>query len=169
VQHQLSSVLNRKHGDTLYASPDISVTEAVHKMRNRNVGSLLIMEGDRLSGIITERDVLFRVVDEGVDPAQTPVSQVMTANPMTASPSTTVEEAMQLVSEKRIRHLPLMESDKVVGLVSSGDLTRWVVDAQRGEISELRGSVTKESHKFKATIALVVAFAILIVIGIATS
>lgn len=169
MQDPLSAVLNRKHGDTLYVSPDIPVSEAVRKMHNKNVGSLLIMEGDRLSGIMTERDVLFRVVDQGLDPAQTPVSQVMTADPTTASPSTTVEEAMRLVTELRVRHLPLTDGDKVVGLISSGDLTRWVVDSQKGKIDELRGAVRKEGHKFKVTIALVVAFAILIAIGVVTS
>lgn len=169
MAHTLSAVLNRKHGDTLYASPDTTVSEAVRKMHNRNVGSLLIMDGNRLSGIMTERDVLLRVVDQGLDPSQTLVSQVMTGDPKTVSPSTTVEEAMRLVTDLRARHLPLTDGDQVVGLVSSGDLTRWVVDSQKGEINELRGDVRKEGHKFKATIALVVASAILIALGIATS
>lgn len=169
MQNPLSAVLNRKHGDTLYASPDTTVADAVRKMHDKNVGSLLIMDEDRLSGIMTERDVLFRVVDQGIDPTQTPVSQVMTANPKTASPSTTVEEAMRLVTELRARHLPLTDGDQVVGLISSGDLTRWVVDSQKGEIDDLRGEVRKGGHKFKVTIALVVAFAILIAVGIATS
>lgn len=169
MAHTLSAVLNRKHGDTLYASADTTVSEAVRKMHNRNVGSLLIMDGNRLSGIMTERDVLLRVVDQGLDPSQTPVSQVMTVDPKTVSPSTTVDEAMRLVTDLRVRHLPLTDGDQVVGLVSSGDLTRWVVDSQKGEIIELRGDVRKEGHKFKVTIVLVVAFVILIALGIATS
>lgn len=169
MQHTLSAVLDRKGSEFFHAPPDTSVSDAVHMMHDHNVGSLLIMDEDRLSGIVTERDILLRVVDQGVDPTRTAVSQVMTGNPKTVSPSTTVEEAMRQVSEQRTRHLPLVDGGKVVGLVSSGDLTRWVVDSQKGEIKELEGAVKKEGNKFKATIALVVAFAVLIAVGIATS
>jgi len=169
VQHQLSAVLERKGSDVHFAAPATSVSEAVRKMHEQGVGSLLIMENDQLRGIITERDVLFRVVGDGIDPTETPVSKVMTGNLKTVSPSTTVEEAMRQVTEQRVRHLPLMDGNKVVGLVSSGDLTRWVVDSQKGEIEELHGTVKKEGNKFKATILLVAAFATLIVIGIVTS
>lgn len=169
MQHPLSTILERKGSDVHFAAPSASVSEAVRKMHEQKVGSLLVMEDDRLRGIITERDVLFRVVNDGIDPTQTPVSQVMTDNLKTASPTTTVEEAMRQVTEQRVRHLPLVDGDKVVGMVSSGDLTRWVVDSQKGEIEELHGEVKKEGNKFKATIALVAAFAILIVVGIATS
>ena len=169
MQHSLNAVLDRKGSEFFHAPPDTSVSEAVHMMRDHNVGSLLIMDQDRLSGIVTERDILFRVVDQGGDPTRTPVSQIMTGDPKTVSPSTSVEDAMQQVSDQRTRHLPLVDGDKVVGLVSSGDLTRWIVDSQKGEIEELQGTVKKEGNKFKATIALVVAFAILIAVGIATT
>lgn len=169
MQALLSAVLERKGGGIHSAAPSATVAEAVRKMQEVGVGSLLVMDDDRLAGIMTERDVLLRVVDEGIDPKTTPVSQVMTASPKTASPETTVEEAMRQVTDERVRHLPLMEGDKVLGLVSSGDLSRWVVDLQRGEIKELQGAVKKEGNKFKATVALVVVFAVLIVVGVMTS
>ena len=169
MEASLSAVLERKGRDIHSTAPSATVAEAVRKMQEHGVGSLLVIDDNRLAGIMTERDVLLRVVDEGIDPKSTPVSKVMTVNPKTASPDTTVEQAMRQVTDERVRHLPLMQGDKVLGLVSSGDLTRWVVDLQRGEIEELQGAVKKEGKKFKATIALVVVFAILIVVGIATS
>lgn len=169
MEQPLSAVLDRKGSNIHFTAPTTTVSKAVQQMHEQSVGSLLVMEQDRLCGILTERDVLFRVVGEGINPADTPVSQVMTANPKTVSPATSVEAAMRQVTDERIRHLPLMDGDKVVGLVSSGDLTRWVVDAQKGEIRELHGAVEKEGNKFKATIALVAAFVVLIIIGIATT
>ena len=169
MQNQLSAVLERKGNKIHFAAPNTSVSDAVRKMHEHKVGSLLVMEQDQLRGIITERDVLFRVVNDGIDATQTPVSKVMTDHPKTVSPTTTVEDAMRQVTDERVRHLPLINGDKVVGVISSGDLTRWVVDAQQGEIKELHGAVKKEGNKFKATIALVAAFAILILIGIVTS
>lgn len=169
MQASLSAVLERKGGGIYSTAPSANVAEAVRKMQEDGVGSLLVMDDNRLAGIITERDVLLRVVDEGIDPKTTLVSQVMTANPKTAAPETTVEDAMRQVTEDRVRHLPLMKGDEVLGLVSSGDLTRWVVDLQKGEIEELQGAVKKEGNKFKATIVLAAVFAILIAVGVVTS
>ena len=169
MQHSLSSVLETKGHEVHSIPPNTTISEAVHKMQEHRVGSMLVMDEGRLAGIMTERDVLFRVVEEGIDPTATPVSQVMTVNPKTATIDMTVEQAMREVTDKRVRHLPLLENGKVIGLVSSGDLTRWVVDSQQGDISKLQGEVKKEGNKFKATIALVVAFVVLIVIGIATT
>lgn len=118
-------------GDLLYednpmvhsVGPDISVTECVKRMNELRIGAMLIMDDDRLAGIFTERDAISRVLGEGLDPIATKISSVMTAEPVCVSPATSLNTAISIVSSRRIRHLPVMEDGKVVGLVSSGDLT----------------------------------------------
>lgn len=102
---------------------DAYVTDCVKRMNELRIGAMLVMDDDgRLSGIFTERDVVTRVLGAGLDPAVTRVSSVMTTNPFCVSPSTSLDEAMNIVSSQRIRHLPVVEDGKVLGMVSSGDL-----------------------------------------------
>lgn len=115
-------------------------------MHEHNIGALLVTEGDNLIGISTERDVLFRVVHAGLDPLSTKVFQVMTPDPMSVKPTATVEQAMQLVTQKRIRHLPVAEAGRLYGLVSSGDLTRAVASDQESQIDSLIRSVRVMAH-----------------------
>ena len=107
--------------------PDISVTECINRMNEHRVGAMLVMEEDQLLGIFTERDAITRVLGAGLDPVSTHVSTVMTSNPVWVSTSTTLEEAMSIITNQRIRHLPVIEDGKVLGIVSSGDLTRRLV------------------------------------------
>lgn len=117
--------------------PDCSVTECVRQMNEANIGAMLIMEGDRLLGIFTERDAITKVLGAGLDSERTKVSEVMSRNPVCVSPSSTLEEAMAIVSGERIRHLPVIEDDKVVGMISSGDLTHWLVKDKSVDVREL--------------------------------
>lgn len=110
--------------------PDTLVTECVRSMAAEKIGALLVMDGDRLIGIFTERDALNKVLAAGLDPRSTKVSAVMTRDPCCVPPTLTVGAAMELVSERRFRHLPIVDQDRVVGLVSSGDLTHWLVKDQ---------------------------------------
>jgi len=107
--------------------PDVSVTECVRQMNELRIGAMLVMEGDQLAGIFTERDAITRVLGAGLDPISTQVSGVMTENPVCVSTSTTLEEAMSIVTNQHVRHLPVVEDGKVLGLVSSGDLTHRMV------------------------------------------
>ena len=107
--------------------PDISVTECINRMNELRVGAMLVMEEDQLLGIFTERDAITRVLGAGLDPVSTHVSTVMTSNPVWVSTSTTLEEAMSIITNQRIRHLPVIKDGKVLGIVSSGDLTRRLV------------------------------------------
>lgn len=116
---------------------ETSVMEAIGRMNQRSIGSVLVMEGERLIGIFTERDVLTRVVPHKLDPAKTPVGEVMTRELVTVSPTTTVQEAMMVVTDTRHRHLPVVGGGRVVGLVSMGDLTRWMVKDQQRTIDDL--------------------------------
>lgn len=172
----LSAVMASKGSAIETAAPSDLVSDSVERMHEKNIGALPVVEGEKVVGIFTERDALYRVIHGKLDPASTSVSEVMTKEPECLSPSVTVIDAMRTVNEKRFRHLPLIEDGKLVGLVSSGDLTRWVVDQQKaeineqkGEIGELNQSVKGLASKNKALIALVVGFAILIGVGILTS
>ena len=95
------------------------------------------MDGERLIGIFTERDALNKVLAGGLDPGNTKVSEVMTRDPYCVPPTTTVGDAMELITTRRFRHLPIVDNGKVLAVVSSGDLTHWLVQDQMGEVREL--------------------------------
>jgi CBS domain-containing protein len=124
-------------------TPQTSVAEAIARMNQRRIGSVLVMDGERMAGIFTERDVLTRVVPQGLDSQRTPVGEVMTRQPVTITPSTTVHEAMLVMTNQRKRHLPVMTGEKVVGMVSIGDCTRWMVRDQQRTIDDLTDYVQR--------------------------
>ena len=117
--------------------PDTPVTECVRTMTAEKIGALLVMEGERLTGIFTERDALNKVLAADLDPHSTKVSEVMTKDPYSTPPTATVGDAMQLVTQRRFRHLPIVENGKVLAVISSGDLTHWLVKDQVKEVQEL--------------------------------
>jgi CBS domain-containing protein len=117
--------------------PDASITECVRLMTASRIGALMVMDGGRLLGIFTERDALNKVLADSRDPGKTKVSEVMTKDPYCIGPTTTVADAMQLITERRFRHLPIVDNGKVLAVVSSGDLTRWLVQDQIGEVKDL--------------------------------
>ena len=118
-------------------APDTLVTECVRTMTTKKIGALVVMDGERLAGIFTERDALNKVLSAGLEPGKTKVSEVMTKDPYCIPPTTTVGEAMELVTRRRFRHLPVVKDGKVLAVVSSGDLTHWLVKDQVGEVQEL--------------------------------
>lgn len=117
--------------------PDTTVTECVRTMTAENIGALIVMDGEKLIGIFTERDALKKVLAAGLDPVSTKVSAVMTKDPYHVPPTTTVGEAMEVVTKQRFRHLPIVENGRVLAVVSSGDLTHWLVKDQVGEVQKL--------------------------------
>jgi CBS domain-containing protein len=143
-QTPLSKVLAGKARgtSTLSVRPDITVAAAVEVLNHNQVGSVLVMDGERLVGIFTERDILRRVVGERRDPATTRVSDVMTRDLVVMRPSSSVVDAMRVISEKRIRHVPVVDGTTVVGVVSQGDLNHWLVRNQEGQIQDLVDYVT---------------------------
>ena len=138
-----------KHAATLQtrlsveAGPPHSVEAAalvvvcVRKMTDNKIGALTVMDGGKLVGIFTERDALSRVLAAGRDPRDTRVVEVMTTNPYCVSPEMTVDDAMELVTKKRFRHLPIVENGKVEALLSSRDLTHWLVKNRGGDVQDL--------------------------------
>jgi CBS domain-containing protein len=169
MQAQLKDVLSGKGESIQSVAEDTTVLAAVNQMRKQNIGALLIVEDGRVKGIFTERDVLFRVVNDGLNPATTMVSQVMTADPFCVSPAMDVKSALRELTERHIRHLPLIEDGKLVGLVSNGDLSRHLAAQQEDEIRGLIRKVKQEGFNFKSTLLLVVAFIILVIVGVLAS
>jgi len=117
--------------------PDTLVTECVRIMSAKKIGALIVMDGEKLIGIFTERDALNKVLAAGLEPGRTKVSVVMTKDPYSIPPTTTVGEAMELVTKRRFRHLPIVKNGKVLAVISSGDLTHWLVKEQVSEVQEL--------------------------------
>ena len=117
--------------------PDTLVTECVQAMATEKIGALVVMDNEKLVGIFTERDALNKVLAAGLDPRSTKVSQVMTKDPYCVPPTTTVGAAMQLVTQRRFRHLPIVQNGKILAVLSRGDLTHWLVKDQMGEVKEL--------------------------------
>ena len=127
-----------KKGEAIHSvGPDTLVTECVRLMTASKIGALIVMDGERLIGIFTERDALNKVLAGGLDPRNTKVSAVMTKDPYCIPPTTTVDDAMKLISKRRFRHLPIVDNGKVLAVISSGDLTHWLVQDRMGEVQEL--------------------------------
>jgi len=125
-------------GEAIHSvGPDTAVAECVRLMTAGRIGALVVMEQERLVGIFTERDALNKVLAGGLDPAHTKVSEVMTKDPHCVPPTMTVGDAMELITRRRFRHLPIVDNGKVLAVVSSGDLTHWLVQDKLGEVREL--------------------------------
>lgn len=133
---------NKATAATLSVSPTMTVAAAVELINASKVGSVLVMDGQRLVGIFTERDVLRRVVGARKDPEKTRVADVMTRELAVMRLTSTVEDAMTVISEKRIRHLPVVEEGKVVGVVSQGDLNHWLIRNREVEVGQLVDYIT---------------------------
>jgi CBS domain-containing protein len=138
----ISALLDRKGRSVYSVSPTMTVCEAVTEMNRQRVGSVLVIDNGKLVGIFTERDVLRRVVGAGVDPRRSLVSDVMTTGVISITPEATVEETMVLFTEKRCRHLPVLEHGQLVGTISIGDITRWMADSHRAEAEHLKNYIT---------------------------
>ena len=165
MQTQLKDVLSLKGESIQSVTEDATVLTAVNQMHEQNIGALLIVENGSVKGIFTERDVLFRVVSDGLDPATTPVSRVMTTDPFCVSPTTDVKSALREITQRHIRHLPILEDGKVVGVLSSGDLNRHMAAQKEDEIRKLTRDANTEGFKFKSTLLLVAAFIILAIVS----
>ena len=133
----IKEILDSKGRDVLSIAPDTSVYEAVRLMAERGIGALLVMEGDRLVGLIGERDCAWKVLLEDRPPRETEVKQIMTKNILCVVPEQTVEQGMALMTDKRIRHLPVVNGDRVEGIISIGDLVKAIIGDQQFVIEQL--------------------------------
>ena len=136
-------VLLRQKGAAVYSvPPETTVFEALKVMRDRNVGALLVMEEEKLAGILSERDYARKIAIEGRDSRRTPVKEITTSVLHTVTRANTVQECLGLMSEHHVRHLPVLEGERVVGIISIGDLVKWVIQAQSATIDQLQSYIT---------------------------
>jgi CBS domain-containing protein len=135
------SLLRQKGSQVFSISPDASVYEAIHKMSEHHIGCLLVLSGGHLTGIITERDYARKVVLQGRASHQTRVREIMTRPVLFVREDDSLDEAMRIMTHRRLRHVPVLRGDAVVGLISIGDLVRWLLEAQQRTIRHLQGYI----------------------------
>ncbi len=131
------TLLEHKGRDLWTIAPDVTVFEAIKLMSEKNVGALPVVDGGRLIGIISERDYMSKVAIKGKSSKETPVRDIMTQNVVTVSPDQSVSECMSIITQQRVRHLPVVENATLVGVVSIGDLVRWIIATQKMTIEQL--------------------------------
>ena len=139
---QVSDILKGKQGSLLTISSEASVFDMVAQMVEANVGSLLVTVGGRIEGIVTERDYLRRVTLEGRTDKETPVREIMTSPLIVVTPETPVEECMAIMTDRRIRHMPVVQDGEVVALVSIGDVVKFQSQQQDFKIQYLTDYIT---------------------------
>jgi CBS domain-containing protein len=137
----VNHLLELKRGDVLAVSPHDSVLRAIEIMATNHVGALLVMEAGELLGVVSERDYARKVILMNRASRDTPVGDIMSAPPITVAPEHTVHHCMELMTEKRIRHLPVLREGRVVGILSIGDLVKAVIDEQSRRIEALEGYI----------------------------
>ncbi len=133
VKHLLDS----KGRHIVSIAPATSVFDAIKIMADKMIGSLVVIDGEELCGIITERDYARKVILKGRSSESTQVAEIMSTKVLTTSSDRTVNDCMELMSEKRIRHLPVVEDNKVIGMISIGDLVQAIISDQQAEIEQL--------------------------------
>ena len=138
----ISEILNHKGATVWSISPDATVFEAIVMMTEKNVGALLVTEKGKLVGIVSERDYTRKVVIKGKASKTTAVREILSSHVISVSPSHTVEECMRLMTDHHFRHLPVLDGEKVVGIISIGDLVNWIISAQHTTISQLQTYIT---------------------------
>ena len=138
----VTDLLKVKGKDVFWISASASVQEALALMAEKNVGALPVVRKKKLSGIFSERDFARLCAKEGCPPLDTPIQNVMTIKVYTVTPATNCEECMQLMTEEHIRHLPVLENDQIVGLISIGDVVKAIISYQKETIDQMEGYIT---------------------------
>jgi CBS domain-containing protein len=134
----VQQILDQKGHRIICSTPSTSVRDVIGLMSEHNISAVLIMSGKELAGIITERDYARKVMLQGKNSADTPISDIMTSAVLCVSPSDTAQRCMSLMTEKKCRHLPVRENGEIVGMVSIGDLVKAVIEDQQEEIQQLQ-------------------------------
>ena len=138
----INAVLHQKGYEVWSIAEDATVFEALEAMAAKNSGALLVMRGEKLVGVISERDYTRKVVLQGKASKETRVQEIMSSGLVTVTSKHSVEECLRLMTDNRVRHLPVMEGEKVIGVVSIGNLVNWVISAQNMQINHLHNYIT---------------------------
>ncbi len=133
----VKNILEAKGNATFTITPGTSVYHALELMVEKNVSALLVMENEELAGIFTERDYARKVVLKGKSSKETPIGEIMTKELITVSPDSTIDECMQLMTGKYIRHLPVVNNNKLAGIISIGDVVRCIIQEQKSIIGHM--------------------------------
>jgi signal-transduction protein with cAMP-binding, CBS, and nucleotidyltransferase domain len=139
---QVKHLLATKGNDIFAIAPEAPVLEAIKHMAERGVGALLVMRGEQLVGIVSERDYARKVILQGHSSAQTAVSEIMSSPVLTVEPETDVFDCMRMCTDSRVRHLPVVQGNRVLGVISIGDLVKEVISAQAEQIDQLQRYIT---------------------------
>lgn len=137
----IGSLLNQKGREVFSISPSTCVYDALALMAEKEIGALIVMEDGRLVGLISERDYARKVILQGRSSKDTAVADIMTPEVITASPCDSVDECMRVMTEHRIRHLPVVDNGRIVGVISVGDLVKSIISSQQDEIQHLHAYI----------------------------
>lgn len=138
----IREILSHKGGTTWTIAPDATVFDAIQLMADKNIGALLVTQNDKLVGIISERDYTRKVMLKGRSSKDTPVRAILSDRVLYVTPENTVDDCLRLMTEHRVRHLPVLEQDKIAGVISIGDLVNWIISAQSSTIHQLETYIT---------------------------
>jgi CBS domain-containing protein len=139
---QISEILSQKGNQVWSVNPETTVLEAIRVMADKNVGALLVTRGEQLVGIISERDYTRNVILKGRSSKDTTVQEIISGRAITVSPDHTVEECLRLMTQHRIRHLPVLAGNRILGVISIGDLVNSIISAQNSAIQQLETYIT---------------------------
>ena len=142
VSGNIATVLGQKTREIFSVTPDTCVDDAVKMMDEKNVGALLVMKGSKLVGMLSERDYTRKVMLRGKKSSETTVSDIMSTKLTVTHPNEGVEECLRAMTDKRFRHLPVLDGDKVIGVVSIGDLVKYVISCQSATIAHLESYIS---------------------------
>ena len=137
----IKALLRYKGGQVWSVTPEASVYEAIEIMSEKHVGALMVISDGKLAGVISERDYARKVILKGKSSKQTEVQEIMTSPVIFVAPDNTVDDCMRIMTASRIRHLPVMEGDKIVGVITIGDLVNWIISAQKDTIHHLESYI----------------------------
>ncbi len=140
---KVKNILDVKGRVVYSVTPYVMVIEAIELMCEKNIGGLLITENDKLVGIFTERDYARKLILKGKSSKDTPISDLMTKNPFVVTPENTIEDCMNLMTDKHIRHLPVEEDGKVIGMISIGDVVKQIIADQKSIIEHLESYIAQ--------------------------
>jgi CBS domain-containing protein len=133
----ISALLHHKGSTVWHISPEATVFDAIKLMANKNVGALLVMSGHKLDGIFTERDYARKIALHGKSSKETRVREILSNKLVTVTPEDSIEDCMRLMTENRVRHLPVLQNEEVAGIISIGDLVNWIISAQDATIAQM--------------------------------